>query len=180
MSPAISQSVLAAAASPAGVLSAPLTLWQVLSILLTVGGLGLIAITVLLRRKPKASADELALSAQLQSQRAELERLMDDARELTHLLGSRLDQQADRAEATMERLKAMLASIEAAEASVPPPAPPEPVREEQPESEIDALAARVYELADQGVVASEIARRLGQHTGKVELLLALRAGLERG
>ena len=32
----------------------------------------------------------------------------------------------------------------------------------------------IYALADQGLTASEIAARLGQHAGKVELILALR------
>lgn len=47
--------------------------------------------------------------------------------------------------------------------TAPEPSPPDP------------LTARVYELADQGRTPIEIARELDEHTGKVELMLALRA-----
>ncbi|MEO0512835.1 MAG: hypothetical protein AAF108_08075 [Planctomycetota bacterium] len=40
--------------------------------------------------------------------------------------------------------------------------------------EPDPLKARVFDLADEGVEPVEIARRIGTHTGKVELILALR------
>lgn len=39
---------------------------------------------------------------------------------------------------------------------------------------LDTLAGQVYALADQGFTPVDIAQRLGQHTGKVELILALR------
>jgi hypothetical protein len=39
---------------------------------------------------------------------------------------------------------------------------------------LDPLASQVYQLADTGLSASDIAQSLGQHTGKVELILALR------
>lgn len=42
-----------------------------------------------------------------------------------------------------------------------------------PETE-DPLAKTVHSLADQGLAPEEIARRLGEHVGKVELILALR------
>jgi hypothetical protein len=38
----------------------------------------------------------------------------------------------------------------------------------------DPLAASVYDLADQGLSAEQIARKLGEHAGKVELIMALR------
>lgn len=40
----------------------------------------------------------------------------------------------------------------------------------------DPLTGEVYRLADQGMPSVEIARRLNQHVGKVELILALRPG----
>jgi hypothetical protein len=40
----------------------------------------------------------------------------------------------------------------------------------------DPMAREIYQLSDQGLPPVEIARRLGQHTGKVELILALRRG----
>jgi len=40
----------------------------------------------------------------------------------------------------------------------------------------DPMAGEIYRLADAGLPPVEIAGRLGQHTGKVELILALRRG----
>lgn len=40
----------------------------------------------------------------------------------------------------------------------------------------DPLTGEIYRLADQGMPAIEISRRLNQHVGKVELILALRPG----
>lgn len=43
-------------------------------------------------------------------------------------------------------------------------------------AEIDPLAGEIYKLADTGLPPVQIAQKLGQHTGKIELLLALRRG----
>lgn len=43
-------------------------------------------------------------------------------------------------------------------------------------AEIDPLAGEIYKLADSGLLPVQIAQKLSQHTGKVELLLALRRG----
>jgi hypothetical protein len=43
-------------------------------------------------------------------------------------------------------------------------------------AEIDPLANEVYKLADTGMLPVQIAQKLSQHTGKIELLLALRRG----
>ena len=43
-------------------------------------------------------------------------------------------------------------------------------------AEIDPLAGEVYKLADTGLLPVQIAQKLSQHTGKIELLLALRRG----
>ncbi len=49
-----------------------------------------------------------------------------------------------------------------------------PVIAEPEVSEVDPLTAEIYRLADQGLSHIEVARRLNQHVGKVELILALR------
>ncbi len=41
-------------------------------------------------------------------------------------------------------------------------------------AEAEALAQQIFRLADAGLTPGEIAQRLGQHTGKVELIIALR------
>ncbi len=43
-------------------------------------------------------------------------------------------------------------------------------------ADIDPLANDVYKLADSGLLPVQIAQKLSQHTGKIELLLALRRG----
>lgn len=45
----------------------------------------------------------------------------------------------------------------------------------QSESTEDRLAREVYALADQGQTPMAIARKLGEHVGKIELILALRS-----
>jgi hypothetical protein len=58
----------------------------------------------------------------------------------------------------------------------PPAAPiPAPVAAPRPQpSTLDATTAEVYRLADEGSSAVDIAQRLRQHVGAVELILALR------
>lgn len=99
-------------------------------------------------------------------------------REMTALLDNRsekleiLIQQADERITRLERL-----SQEAEQRLTPrhseTKSTPEPAR---PESTLasDALRQQIYDLADQGHATNEIAQRLGQHAGKVELILALR------
>jgi hypothetical protein len=41
-------------------------------------------------------------------------------------------------------------------------------------AEAEQLAQQIFRLADAGLGPAEIAQRLGQHTGKVELIIALR------
>jgi hypothetical protein len=42
----------------------------------------------------------------------------------------------------------------------------------------DPRHAEVYALADQGLSARDVARRLGRPNGEIELILALRPGVE--
>jgi hypothetical protein len=43
-----------------------------------------------------------------------------------------------------------------------------------PANDPEALAQQIYRLSDAGLTPGEIAQRLGQHTGKIELIIALR------
>ena len=64
--------------------------------------------------------------------------------------------------------------------SSPSARPPENDRTARRESVapqgLDPLTNEIYRLADDGLGVVEIAKQLGQHTGKVELILALRQG----
>lgn len=99
-------------------------------------------------------------------------------REMTALLDNRsekleiLIQQADERITRLERLS------QEAEQRLTPRHSETNTTPETPRSEStlasDALRQQIYDLADQGHATNEIAQRLGQHAGKVELILALR------
>lgn len=94
--------------------------------------------------------------------------VMRDSQELADLLAAQMDRQAERLERLIAEADGRIRRLErlAAEASRP--------REPARTTDADPLAARIYDLADQGMPAVEIARSLDQQTGKVELILALR------
>ncbi len=152
----------------------PLLLWQVLSIVLCAAGL--VAVIVVLRaaHTKKSGAGSLDPSivdpSELDARIAELRSLMADADELAHLLGTRLSEQAAQIESLLDRADERSSRV------VAPAREPRHLgeRSESAPSPTDSLAARIFELADQGMRPAEIARRVGQHAGKVELMLALR------
>jgi hypothetical protein len=103
----------------------------------------------------------------------------------------RLEQLLEEAQSAIARLERVLASVDQANVNVDPAgesAPdvaPRPPRSSPPSSFSpspiptgveghEALARSVYELADEGEAPVDIARRLDEQVGKVELILALR------
>lgn len=123
-------------------------------------------------RRAQASANE-------QQQAAELAMLL---KELTAELDAKADrlerllQQADRLEGRVKESRGASATSERAK----------PARAGSAGEAItgaiqgtDEFSRKVYQLADQGRSAVEIAQVLGSHIGKVELLLSLR-GMRRG
>jgi hypothetical protein len=152
----------------------PLLFWQVLSIVICAAGL---ATVIILVRTPHAkksgerSFDRSVVDAsELDARISELRSLMADADELAHLLGTRLSEQAAHLEALLDRAESRSSRV------IAPTREPRHLgeRSESAPTPTDSLAARIFELADQGVRPAEIARRVGQHAGKVELMLALR------
>jgi hypothetical protein len=93
---------------------------------------------------------------------------MADARELADLLGDRLDRQAHRLERLIAQADEKIRRLERRQSEA------EPGPGIHPRHDSDPLNQQVYDLADSGLPAVEIARTLQQHTGKVELILALR------
>jgi hypothetical protein len=95
-----------------------------------------------------------------------------DLQELTERLAAELDARADRLERLIAEADSKLAALERATSRVPEVhIKPFPVREQS-----DRPFAEIYELADQGLSAVEIARRTNRPTGQVELILNLRRG----
>ncbi|MEE9211302.1 MAG: hypothetical protein V3U29_01485 [Phycisphaeraceae bacterium] len=110
---------------------------------------------------------------QIRGVRGDLDELMVEVEQLAKRLGAQLDAKTiylekllDRAERTAEQLR-QLTDQDAA-----PSGSPSAAASEAPLD--DPLARSVYSLADQGLDPLAIARKIGEHVGKVELILALR------
>ncbi len=108
------------------------------------------------RAKPRDSSVR-----QQASQAAEVESLV---RELV----TELDARADRLERLIAEADRRVLRLER------PVVETKPERAPEPRADGDPMARRIYGLADEGLPVVEIARRLEQPTGKVELILALR------
>lgn len=89
-----------------------------------------------------------------------------DLRELTERLSAELDARADRLERLIALADERLAALEGKARLVEP----------KPMPRASGEFAEVYDLADSGAAAVEIARRTGRPTGQVELILNLRRG----
>ncbi len=103
--------------------------------------------------------------------------LVADMKELTERLAEELDRKAARLEkliaAADERVRRLEAGLvrETRVVEVKPEA-----RRRESGSGLESAHREVYELADAGLSALEIATKLGQPTGQVELILNLRKG----
>ncbi|MCC7144892.1 MAG: hypothetical protein IT443_00450 [Phycisphaeraceae bacterium] len=136
-------------------------------------------------------AEQVEQYRQERGVRADLESLMVEIEQLAKRLASQLDAKAIRLESLIQAADQKIVEItrisQSAATYPPPPAPAERHGRDEPTREAhaadgpprvnggeDHLARSVYRLADQGVNADEIATRLKEHVGKVELILALR------
>lgn len=107
--------------------------------------------------------------------RHDLESLMVEIEQLAKRMGSQLDAKTVQLEALIRQADDRLDQLRRASdggpvtgsaTAEPPAAPAGP-------SDADPLARSVCELAEQGLSPIDIARRLDEHVGKVELILAL-------
>lgn len=124
----------------------------------------------------------------------DLRQMMVELEDLTRRFGSQLDARSAKLEALIEEADAKIAQLQRLSgkpgAAAPAAAPRGPKTmgkgkdlasgesvelpaAAEPE-ELDPLSGAVYKLADQGKKPPDIARELGEHIGKVELILALR------
>lgn len=124
-----------------------------------------------MRRRPLPAKSARSADA------AQLTELAADVEELTARLAAQLDAKA-------AKLEALLAEADDAIARLAPPSPPRAARRAGAGEGVDRadeggeggdpITRDVYRLADEGCSPVQIAQRLEQHTGKVELILALR------
>jgi hypothetical protein len=142
-------------------------------IVVGVVALGVILLTSLrgkLPRRPHTPSPREAIEA-VRREVAEAEEFDDPAAELLDLarrLSAQLDTKAERLERLLDDARRIIESLEqhAHRQPAPPPAG-------TPEA-LDPFTRSVHELADEGLDPVEIARRLDEQTGKIELVLALR------
>jgi hypothetical protein len=134
--------------------------------------------------------EKVARAQQAAGMNNEMRRMMVELEELTRHFGSQLDAKSIRLEKLIREADQRIAQLsqlhKAPEDAVegrsdqPPQAramngqPTAGYHENRSDSGDDPLASSIYEMADQGDTPIEIARRLGEHIGKVELILALR------
>ncbi len=116
--------------------------------------------------------------------RGDLEQLMVEIEQLAKRFGAQLDAKTVRMERLIDEADRKIGELkqldqarrdapqtydsQASSAEPQAPVPPEPP------SPDDALKQSVYDLAEQGHDPAEIARKLDEHVGKIELILALR------
>jgi hypothetical protein len=102
--------------------------------------------------------------------------LLDTAQRLTAQMDARIcavEQLLEEADIRIAELKRLTAGA-AAPSRSPSPLAAAPSTPRMPAAAAHPLAGEIYALADQGHDATEIARRLDEQTGKVQLILALR------
>jgi len=110
------------------------------------------------------------------AKRRELEEVMADATELSRRLAATLDNKAARIEKLIQQADDRLAQLDAASKAEPRSSMIEHrATRDGVSSGVDPVTRRIYDLADDGMVAVDIARELDEHVGKVELILALRS-----
>lgn len=148
-------------------------------------GIGLIAFWFLVRanRKPRGETnllpeEQIERLRQSHGMRGDLDRAMEEIEDLTKRLGDRLDQKSRSLERLLAEADEKIAELKRLKGEPAAPAAPSPLKfsshaNVSPMSD-DPLARSVYDLFDAGHAPIEIAKRLNEQIGKVELILALR------
>lgn len=119
-----------------------------------------------------------AVREEAQTSSSFLEKRTAHAEEVVRELTAMLDNRSEKLEILIQHADERIERLERLTAEAEGRMTPRHTAPSQPASETsyanDSLKQQIYDLADQGQKAMEIAQRLGQHTGKVELILALR------
>ena len=134
------------------------------------------------RPDPRQRLDQQKQAGGMQN---DLREMMVELEKVTRQFSSQLDarsrklekliEQADQRIATLQRLgQGTGQDGQPRESSPPATAASEGHIETPPAAEPTPIAKKVYQLADAGCDAAQIARELDEHIGKIELILALR------
>lgn len=129
-------------------------------------------------------AEQVERHQQLRGVRRDLEELMVEVEQLAKRFAGQMDARAAKLETLLREADQRIAELRrlqggTADAAAKPNAAAraEDVAAAGPaplEAPADPLARAVYRLCDEGLAPPDIARKLNEHVGKVELILALR------
>ena len=132
-------------------------------------------------RKSKDPMAKTPAHFSLAQQRAverQMESLLVELSQMARQLTAQLDTRATKLELLIREADEKIAALKGdSSVSSPPPSDQRPETAPaatEPASDGDPRHAEVYELADAGLAAPQIAQKLGQPTGEIELILALR------
>ena len=127
--------------------------------------------------RPEEQIDRLRQS---RGMHGDLERLMTEIDDLAKRVGQRLESKSQEVERLLAEADERIAELRRLQGETPPDNPlPRITPTLTPRSGAatladDPLTRSVYELYDAGHAPMDIAKRLNEHVGKVELILALR------
>lgn len=152
--------------------------------------LGLFSMRSKRQRKPvKPAREQLEELRQRKEVRNDLSRVMVEVEELTRRFSAQIDAKTiklehmiQEAEVRIDQLRQLEQRLETASlprTDTPPHPTPSPEPASPPPtptgSSMGDLRESVHKLADQGLEPADIAEKLDEHLGKIELILALRA-----
>jgi hypothetical protein len=112
--------------------------------------------------------------AQQRAVEREMSNVLVELSEMARQITAQLDTRAARLEALIQEADQKIARLNGTQ----PPAPPMHATPATEPPAPDSRYQMIYDLADQGLNPRDIAARLQQPTGEIELILALRAKIE--
>lgn len=157
--------------------------------MMMVGGVALATLLIIVNMRKRGGRgvrlsprEKIEQTKQTHAMRGDLRQMMVELEELTRRFSAQLDAKSIKIEKLMEEADQKIARLELLRGDATPPAPlAEPRPEPAPEAQaitsgapVDPLASRIYQLADSGQSSVQIAKRLDEQIGKIELILALR------
>jgi len=122
-------------------------------------------------RRSKDPMEKSPLRSSLAQQRSverQMENLLVELSEMARQLSAQLDTRSAKLESLIREADEKIAQLQG---QPPQAAPAEP---QAPATELDTRHVEVYELADSGLGATQIAQKLARPAGEIELILALR------
>lgn len=132
------------------------------------------------RKDPLKPSTNLSLAGQRELER-QMTELLVELEKMARQMTAQLETRTHKLELLIKEADQKIASLQGIARNTPTPGDESPSIEMAPEIRAvtlsDSRHAQVYELADEGQSARQIAQQLGRPQGEIELILALRARL---